>query len=250
MFPGIHPFCYKTSPPDQEYLKFPWFQCSFLIQNDERVIIGEQNRVSLLDKKKKQLLLFTKDLLQITNSSNDSYYLFDHLDWLSFSKDKSSVLCISSKNIDELAGPDRIVDLSKSPDLVLMFTWKNEIITKQFEMNGKKDFTLDIKDIDNDGQNEIINQYSASSFLCEERFQAAGRSLIWIDIFRMKKDGIYEMANQYYPEVYSDLLKKLEPYHQRALTASRLREPILCDDDLRKLETLIREARIIIKTQK
>jgi hypothetical protein len=249
LFSGVHPFCFQNQSTNKEYLAFPWFQCSFLLQDKEKVVIGEQNRLSLLDKKKKFLFIFTKEMLQITNSSSDPYYLFDHLEWLSFTKNKSSILLISSSKIDKTAGPDRIVDLSKNPDLILLLRWENEKFIKLFEMNQKKDFTFDFKDLDKDGQNEIINQYSASNFICEERFQAAGRSLVWIDIFHIKKDGTYVISNQMFPDIYKELLNKLKPYYQRAINATRLKEPILCEDDLKKLETLIREAEIITRTQ-
>jgi hypothetical protein len=248
LFAGMHPFCYSNKELTKEVLKFPWFQCSFLLQDTEKIILGEQNRLSLLDKKKKQLFMFSKEMLQLSNNDPDPLYLYDHLEWLSFTKNKSAILLISSKKIDEKAGPDRIVDLSKRPDLVLLLKWENEKFQKLYEMNEKKDFTLDFKDLDNDGLNEIINHYSASNFLCEERFQAAGRSLLWIDIYHTRKDGTYEVANQNYPAIYIDLLKKLKPYYQRALSATRLKEPILCEDDLKKLETLVREAEIITRT--
>jgi hypothetical protein len=250
LFPGIHPFCYVQKNVQNDFLKFPWFQCSFLVQDENKILIGEQNRLSLIDKRQKKLIVLTKEMLQLSNNTSDPYYLFDHLDWLGFSKNRSSILLISSKKIDEKTGPDRIVDLSKNPDLILLLSWDNEKLVKLFEMNEKKDFSFDLKDIDKDGKNEIINRYSASNFICEERFQAAGRSLLWIDVYHQKKDGTYEIANQSYPEIYKDLLGKLKPFYQRALTATRMKEAILCKDDLDKLANLVREAEIIVKTQK
>lgn len=250
LFPGMHPFCTARKNLQIDFLKFPWFQCCFLLQDDNKILIGEQNRLSLIDKKQKKLTVLTKEMLHISNNVSDPYYLFDHLDWLGFTKNRSSILLISSKKIDEKTGPDRIVDLSKNPDLILLLAWDNGKFVKLFEMNEKKDFSFDLKDLDKDGKNEIINRYSASNFLCEERFQAAGRSLLWIDVYHQKNEGTYEIANQNYPEIYKDLLGKLKPFYQRALTATRMKEAILCKDDLDKLANLVREAEIIIKTQK
>lgn len=247
LFPGVHPFCIGLQEREVDHLKFPWFQCSFILDDSQKTVIAEKNRIIVLDKENKKTFLITKDVLQIVNDNTDSTYLFDNIEWVGLTKNKKSILFISSKKQDEKIGPDRIVDFGKSPDLILLLRWDNGRFFKQFELSGKKDFTLEFKDLNSDGKNEIINQYSASDFLCEERFQAAGRSLVWIDVFEQNNLGIYVSSNQQFPQIYQELLTKLKPFHQRAITASRLKEPILCEEDIKKLETLIREAQIITR---
>ncbi len=89
-------------------------------------------------------------------------------------------------------------------------------------------------------------QYAASNFKCEERFKIAGRALIWKDVYALSEKNEYEIANGRFPSIYEELLRQLEPLYSNALAAKRLKQPILCDDDLDKLSQLIRDAKQIV----
>jgi len=245
LFQGVHPSFVKQSLLTNQNIMFPFFHCSYLLQNKESLIFGNANRLSIYDLKTNQLHHITTTLLELMEKNpGDPLYLFDHLEWISFTKNPRSILVISSKKMDKSAGPSNIVAINKNPDYILLFQWENGVFTKQFQMIDKTDFKFEFTDLNSDGKNEILVQYSASDFGCEERFQAAGRSIIWKDVFMLNPKNIYEIANNKFPSIYKDWLETMRPFYNRALTAKRLKEPIICDEDLKILERLIREAEI------
>jgi hypothetical protein len=106
---------------------------------------------------------------------------------------------------------------------------------------------MEWKNLDIDDTDELLLQYSASSFTCEGRFQSAGRTLLWVDVYKYHPETRQLLNDSaLYPAVYSDLLKKLEPLYDRALTAIRLKDPILCQDDLDRLQQIIQEAKTYV----
>ena len=249
---GVHPAFLKKNIIVKEGFKFPFSNLNYIyhVKNprEENTLFCAKNYLSIFNSSNKDFRILTYDdvIFSTSYKENDKAYLFSKLAYIGKLSINNLFILITYKESDPTAGPENILSISESPDMVILFSLENGKFIKKLDIGGRESLEIDFKDLNGDGSIEIIVQYAASNFKCEERFKIAGRALIWKDVYSISEKGDYEQADGKFPEIYEELLKQLEPLYSNAVAAKRLKQPILCDDDLNTLEQLIRNAKAII----
>jgi hypothetical protein len=249
---GVHPAFLKKKIVDKPEFKFPFFNLSYIYRaktsKEENILFCAKNYLSIFNSSKKDFRILTYDdvILSTSYKENDKAYLFSKLTYIGKLATKDLFISVTYKEGDPTAGPENILSISDSPDTVVLFSFENGKLIKKLDIGGRESLEIEFKDLNGDGSIEIIVQYAASNFKCEERFKIAGRALVWKDIYSLSEKGEYEQADGKFPEVYKELLKQLEPLYSNAMAAKRLKQPILCDDDLNTLSQLVENAKAII----
>ncbi len=250
---GIHPVFLKKNVIQKPLLKFPLINLSFVYQtkintSEEVIFLCSKNYISLLNKKSLSYHLLTiyDAVSGSTLKDYDKAYLFSNLELIGKLSFNDLLILVSYKERDPNAGPENILAVSESIDTINFFSLTYGKVENKFSIPGREGISIEFTDLNKDGKIEIVVQYAASNFKCEERFKIAGRALIWKDVYALSEKNEYEIANGRFPSIYEELLRQLEPLYSNALAAKRLKQPILCDDDLDKLSQLIRDAKQIV----
>lgn len=249
---GVHPTFLKKNVIDKPIFNFPFSNLSFVFSaktsKEENILFCAKNYLSKVDLSKKSFHLLTSEdaILGTTYKEYDKAYLFSDLAFIGKLSTDDLFILVSYKEGDPTAGPENILSVNESPDMVILFSFLGSKFVKKADIYGGQSMEIEFKDLNGDSSFEIIVQYAASNFSCEEKFKVAGRALVWKDIYSISETGEYKLANGEFPAIYEELLKQLEPLYSNALAAKRLKQPILCDDDLKTLEQLIRDAKAIV----
>ncbi|MCE5222631.1 hypothetical protein LLG10_00355 [bacterium] len=247
-FPGKHPYFIKTSLPESSLNKFPLYKIQAFAEFQSYFIVGSLHWAGRIRKHTQDLQLFTDQELSLSSRDNiDPTNLFDHISVFRVVKNPPLLILTSVKDTEQEASASNVMALEAVPDQLIVLRLDQELWIPLLQLGEKIGLLMEWKDLDQDKTEELLIQYSASNFKCEGRFQSAGRTLIWTDVYRYH-DDIQQYINDssLYPAIYSALLKKLEPLYERALTAIRLKDPLLCQEDLDKLEQLIEEAKTYV----
>ena len=211
-------------------------------------MVGSLHWAGRILKHTQDLQLFTDQELSLSSRDNiDPTNLFDHISVFRVVKNPPLLILTSVKDTEQEASASNVMALEAVPDQLIALRLDQQLWTPLLQLGEKIGLLMEWKDLDQDKTEELLIQYAASNFKCEGRFQSAGRTLIWTDVYRYH-DDIHQYINDsaLYPAIYSALLKKLEPLYERALTAIRLKDPLLCQEDLDKLEQLIEEAKTYV----
>lgn len=244
-FPGKHPYFKKTKLSKLTMSQFPFYKIQAFAEFQSYYILGSLHWAGRIEKGNRLFQLFTDQELALTSREMlDSSNLFEHFSVIRIVKNPPLLILTSVKDTEKQASVSNIMALESIPDQLLLLSLENEQWISLMQFGEKIGLLLEWKDLDQDKSDELIVRYSASTFSCEGRFQSTGRSLVWVDVYKYHEDiRQYINDSALFPNVYQDLLKVLEPLHERALTAIRLKDPILCQDDLDKLKQLIEEAK-------
>lgn len=247
-FPGKHPFFMKTTMLESSLNQFPFYKVQAFTEFQTYSVFGSLHWVGKMLKGTQDLQLFTDQELSLSSRDNkDPTNLFDHVSVFRVVQNPPLLIITSVKDTEKEASASNVMALAAVPDQLLVLRLDQLVWTPLLQLGEKIGLLMEWKNLDQDKTEELMIQYSASNFKCEGRFQSAGRSLIWIDVYRYHEDiRQYIDDSSQFPEIYVTLLKQLEPFHERALTAIRLKDPLLCQDDLDKLEQLIKEAKTYV----
>lgn len=247
-FPGKHPFFCKTDRADFALNHFPFYKVQAFVEFQDQYVFGTLHWAGRMKKGTQDLQLFTDSELSLTSRvSDDTTNLFDHISVIRNTETPPLLVLTSIKDTEKEASASNIMALTAIPDQLLILSLQNKTWTPLLQLGEKISLLMEWKNLDIDDTDELLLQYSASSFTCEGRFQSAGRTLLWVDVYKYHPDTRQLLNDSaLYPAVYSDLLKKLEPFYDRALTAIRLKDPILCQDDLDRLQQIIQEAKTYV----
>ena len=248
---GIHPSFFKKKILDNQILSFPLINLKFLYQveyekDDKFIFFAAKNYLSFINIAKREFNIFDSSFFPLAaKKKNDKYHIFDNISFLASFKFDKSLLLISCKDVNPSATPDNPLEAFESIELIEIFSVFNGK-NKLLELHGGVNNIIQFRDLNLDGNNEIIYQYSASDFKCENKLKSAGRAVIWKDVYIKTEKGSYDVSDDLFPEIYKELLTVLEPLYSNALAALRLKQPILCDLDVEKLGQLIRDAKAIV----
>ena len=244
-FPGKHPYFKKSMLSKSAMSQFPFYKIQAFVDFQSYYVFGSLHWAGRIRKGTLELQLFTDQELSLTSREPlDTSNLFEHISVMRLVKNPSLLIITSVKDTEKQASVNNIMALESIPDQLLLISLENEQWTSLMQFGEKIGLLLEWKNLDLEDQEELIVRYSASTFKCEGRFQSTGRSLVWTDVYRYHEDiRQYINDSALFPSIYKDLLLVLEPLQERALTAIRLKDPILCQDDLDKLSQLIQEAK-------
>ncbi|MDD4613990.1 MAG: hypothetical protein PHI40_01085 [Caldisericia bacterium] len=254
---GVHPFTVKESFCAKEACSFPFFRLYSWIplENDNEYLFAENNRMALYQDNEFHTIN-NSEFLGGQTKEEDPYYLFDHLVLLGELVYPDHTYILVSTQKTENVTPETIAKGNQKPDIIKIFNFHpteidGTIDHSLFFSNGSWDLTFQMQFLASPPQPypEIILRYTASNFEGKERMQAAGRAIQWLDVYSYDPEqDMYVQANMKFPSLFKDIKERLEDVYELVIQSKRASNPLMCEEDIRILETKIREARSISRS--